>query len=73
MAANDSSAFPARVIPTVSRIPRTIRSKDQRACAFIELLDNRRLNFEFQPIVELRQSSISGYEALMRGDADSDL
>lgn len=73
MAANDSSAFPARVIPTVSRIPGTVRSKDQRACAFIELLDNRRLNFEFQPIVELRQSSISGYEALMRGDADSDL
>ena len=73
MAAYESTAFPARVMSTVSPRQKTARCKDELAGAFIHLLETRRLSFEFQPIVELRQSSISGYEALMRGDCDGEL
>lgn len=73
VAANDTRPFEVRRSPAAHPVLTQSSGLDERACAFVELLDNQRLSFEFQPIVDLRQSAISGYEALMRGDSNCEL
>ncbi len=57
-----------RFSPEVYRTKATILSRQER---LDELLEERLIQFAFQPIVNLRNASIVGYEALMRSKTDA--
>lgn len=62
--------------PRASRIPllRTVDGgRGEPLELFAQILDHKRLTFEFQPIVDLKTPTIFGYEALMRGPLDTPL
>lgn len=46
---------------------------DEIAIRLREILDNKRLNAVFQPIVDLKTAEVVGHEGLIRGPADSPL
>ena len=60
------------VVPFTDLFP-SISMASARTTTLHEILHHRNLNALFQPVIDMRNGEITGYEGLIRGPADSSL